>query len=229
MRAKLILAILALASLSSATVTWNTLAKSKPDEWNAKVRYPQFVGKSKLIAYANEAISKQAKEMLASFLKDVRELKADGIQPNVAYELEGLAEVDLDSPTVVSVHFVEYTFTGGAHPNHLLPASSFGIVDGKPARIRASDITSNLKGLSDRVLSKVKKKPGSDWVNEDEIKQLSKDQREMFVVTKKGLHFLFPPYEMGPYAAGSFEVDLSWSEIPGLKKTGVVAALLQRK
>lgn len=217
------------AGHSWATVTYRELTNNRAGVWKAKVRYPHFQGNSALITFANRNIQAQAKKMLADFVRDVRSMGAPAGRPAMVMEFDAQGKVDLDSRDVLSIHFEGYGFTGGAHPYHFLPTSNFGIRSGKPSVLTIDDVTTNRKDVSKIVLTKVSRKPGADWVTDGELKVLSKEQWRMFVITRRGLHFLFPPYEMGPYSSGSFEVDLPWNQVLGLRSAGPIRSLVKAK
>ena len=219
------LSILASALLGSAFAAGDlthktvTFDRSKKGNWDAKFKVAQFQGGSVLARAANAAMLDAAEKRIAKFQKESRELRKDFHEdrdytydeaPTVGLAIEGLIVVVTDVGS----------YTGGAHPYSYPVFDNWGIVDGKPAKLRLQDLLirgrKDAEAVSRLVMGKLAKIDRADWVQDGSVRELDKVTENSFTITKKGLQYTFAAYVMGCYASGPIDVDLSWSELRGL-------------
>ena len=114
-----------------------------------------------------------------------------------------------------------FTFTGGAHPNHNFFSVNFNKNTQKIFYLSDlfKDLDSAVNAISEYSVKEILKqktgrlgeqKTDEDWVKEGAGAQ-EKNFRIFTIVPKdqktiKGLKFIFPPYAVGPYYEGTYEV-----------------------
>ena len=100
-------------------------------------------------------------------------------------------------------------YTGGAHPNHFTKLFNFDAT--VPRRIALADFLK--PGYQQKLDPLVRAE-----LNHREPENSFEHINDNFAITPKGLVFVFDPYEVAPYAAGSFEVTIPWAKISNLLK-----------
>jgi hypothetical protein len=105
-----------------------------------------------------------------------------------------------------------YEYTGGAHGMYWLDYSTFDLKTGK---IFTKDEVF-LKSKENILLAKIKQQIIDDNRQEDvfDIEEIYVSENILFGV--KTVTFFYMPYEIGPYAAGIFEIQFDYSEIKDL-------------
>lgn len=123
-------------------------------------------------------------------------------------------EKSYKTASLASAVLVVSTYTGGAHPMTVFKSFAFD------ARGRSLTLRDFFRPGADyvgkvgfEILSKLRTNEEAAWVQNGEVRELSREQLATFGVTSAGLTFYFPPYELGPYAAGAFEIPLTWKEL----------------
>lgn len=122
---------------------------------------------------------------------------------------------------VLSLQYFEFSFTGGAHPNTYRFYDNFNVEKGN--KIKLDDMLK--EGVKDSLETIAEKKFR-------EMKGLSRDQSlksagywfddnkfrltDNFGIKKKGLVFFYNTYKIAPYAMGSTEMLLPYSDISSL-------------
>lgn len=114
-----------------------------------------------------------------------------------------------------------FTFTGGAHPNHSFFSVNFvkksqeiltfkKLFDNEQEAldlISSFAIKDILRQKSERLHEKIAK---DEWVIEGAGPDLENYKIFIFIISEdskiKGIKFIFPPYQVGPYAEGTYDV-----------------------
>lgn len=123
----------------------------------------------------------------------------------------------------VSYEFDIYTDTGGAHPNGFFRTITFNaageeialedlFIDGAPYLPRLSE------EAYQRVLAVLEARVGGEVTPEmeEEVRlgtAPTPEALQFFYLHDGALHLLFPPYQVAAYAAGSFDIKISFSEL----------------
>ena len=213
-------AVLATASVCHAQTKLQTLKAEVPKKYEVTTTYPTF-GESTLVAdLAEQRLGAWAKKEHAAFIGEVQKFLAD---PNTlpptgaSFYQEIKPTVTLYHPArLISVPMDGSQFTGGAHPLPFTNVFTFARVNGKVKQITLADMFRAGSGYQSRVnrllLAKLKAKKAS-LVVDGEIKKLTLEQLNRFVVEKDGLLFIFPSYDVASYAEGYFEIKLTPSEL----------------
>lgn len=156
---------------------------------------------------------------IGEILKFRKELEADGgMLPQVQWTFDGGFTTKLNTSSVISWQFAGMTYTGGAHPNHILVGQV--LVKQGSAASKAT-YSSLFKQASWSKVEQVVRagfnqervgRLGKDWARKEKVRY---EDMNNFVTSKTGLVFLFPHYVMGSYAEGSYEVTVPWSRLVG--------------
>lgn len=194
-------------------LTWKKLAQAKRGFYEATSSYPVFAGASEVAHLANAEIAKKARADFDRFVRDSKQEARFG-RPANPWGYESKTVVALATDSLVSVYLDRYEYSGGAHPNTFQAPLNFGIVAGRAKRLTLRDVVK--PGTEVTVLQQVvrarlnaaKKTRGGDPVD-----SIEKDLGDSFVVTRAGMTWLFPAYSVGPYAEGSYEVKIPWSDL----------------
>lgn len=145
----------------------------------------------------------------------------------LSYGLERSIKVETDTLGIFAMEFFEYTFFGGAHPNTVTVYENINLADGKT--IKLSDLfipgfEEKLNVIAEKSFRKVREiKPDENleeagyWFEKGKFKL-----NNNFVITKKGLKFLFNPYEVAAYALGETEFLIEYSQLKEIIKKGSV-------
>lgn len=214
---KVLTCLVALALGSSADFTSKKVTSGKPDFYTSNVEYLEFSAKHPLSGVINPALKRFATLEQARWLKDAREMQKELGKPTTAWEQEVAMSPDWNTPRLVSVVISRYDYSGGAHPNHGVEVMNFGLLKGKATQLKLADFFAQgfngSKHVSRLAIAKLKKIRGADWVQSGELKKLDSKMLERFTPSATGLTWYFNPYDVGPYAAGDFEVKLSLKEL----------------
>lgn len=107
-------------------------------------------------------------------------------------------------------------FTGGAHPNHFTSYYNFDLQKGRAMTLNdifKSGFKDMLNEAIDRNFRKINGiKPGEN-LQEWGLFENAITYNENFSITENGIKFTYNPYEIAPYAAGTLEVVVPFSEV----------------
>lgn len=197
-------------------------------DWKASIGYPVFKGDTAVVSYANESLLNRAKQLLAEFQdQSKKNLAALG---HGGMEAKTDVSISIVGTELISGVMTSYCYVGGAHGMTFSLPYNFALVGGKPKSLKFSDVFRQGTGstVSDRVMAKLSGVERAAWVQDGQVKAMTADQLNRFVITKVGVKFLFDRYELGPYAAGDFNVTLLYSEIEDVIRTDGPLRLVKR-
>ncbi|MBC8142664.1 MAG: DUF3298 and DUF4163 domain-containing protein [Armatimonadetes bacterium] len=224
------------APLKPATlaIQYKTLTGKKVNRYEYRVKYPVFSETGSPVArLANASLRAYAVKEVADFLKyeaeSWREYRAKEVREVPIYDLDITPIVSVARPDLISVHFGQYSYQGGAHPNTWYPSQSFGVISGTAKKLTLSDLfapgTDPYKPLSTIAIPELKKRGASSVTGEKpEITTLTPTVLRNWTLTPSGITLLFSPYEVASYAEGAFVVKCSWSE---LEKTAGLSSVIK--
>lgn len=191
--------------------------------------YPELSGNPNAAGF-NQLVKTRVMRSLADFRKslleiiaaDVKQMGETGPYIEVAYGVE-YADDDL-----ISANFVEYTFTGGAHPNSDTFTVTYDLKAGR--ELKLADLfkpgSKYLARIADYCLNDLKgrKDPESGEnmglaqdIFEDGAKPTAENYRN-WNVTRKGLLITFPPYQVAAYAYGPHQVIVPWPQLKDIAR-----------
>ncbi len=191
-----------------------TLA-SKRKNLSAEVVYPVFRTPTRLARYANAQIRAA---VVPPYRAWVKENTAEAATSSLRYDYQAAPDpAFFSTPRLLSTLINTYQFSGGAHGMALMIPLNYGTVAGKPKSLVLGDFfrpgTGYRKDVEAKIFAKLRKMPGTDWVQDGSVKTLETTQFNNFAVERDGLRWLFNQYEMGSYASGQFEVKLTAKEL----------------
>lgn len=152
----------------------------------------------------------------------------------VPWRLERAVEVVYESDEVVTLHFSEFSFAGGAHPNQYDHFQSFIKQSGR--RVQLNDLTPD-RASWERLLDLAEEHFRYTFElleeeNLDEAGFFFDDGRfhlsENIAFTQYGLLIHFNSYEVAPYAIGPISIELSYDELEHLIKSRWLPADVER-
>lgn len=208
-----ILAVFALATLSSAEITWRKLVGGVKGKWTATATFPVLGGQSPVYKIANRAFERRAKAAMSDFKEEMRLENQGGI----AYRcfLEFRIDLKFDHPNLVSALARTEIFTGGAHPNHLAEPMNFGLAKDSARSLTLSDLLA--PGVDPAMLfaefvdpriraEKLRRGAGEDYDADPNLQGL-------WVLGRESITWVFPHYAVGSYAEGEYDVQIPWAQL----------------
>ena len=176
--------------------------------------YPQFDGPGVDFSAVNTEFANGARKGAAASVPD-RDI--GDLEQSWGFDLRFV--LHRPAPNLVAVEFINYSFTGGAHGNGGTFASLVDLRTGRsvpPASVFASgdDWRRTVAAL---VLADLKKqfveKPGFDEAIEPaNLAKLPRDPTR-WLFKSDGLTIVFNAYDVGPYAAGSYDVEIPYARL----------------
>lgn len=160
------------------------------------------------------------------FLKDWK-LIGKKVRPLPFELLHTLTQAYVDTK-LVSLVYVSYTFTGGAHGLSSHHALRWWYTGGAWQPLVLTDLIPLEGGGIQRITQMILldlKRQGASWVLDGSLKDLTLKQLDRFHLTPQGLIFHFDPYEVGPYVQGTLEVRFDWKKIQDLLVPGLFEVL----
>ncbi|NJM64564.1 MAG: DUF3298 and DUF4163 domain-containing protein [Acaryochloris sp. RU_4_1] len=159
---------------------------------------------------------------MSSFIQQYRSAIREFPQQGVWAD-EKQVDVISNRANLLSLQYSHYWYTGGAHPNSSRTYWNFNPQTGKP--IRLSDLlvkgyAPKLNTIAEKHFRQVRKLAANESLNRAGF-WFEKDQFQVntnFVISPQGLIFFFNPYEIAPYASGSTEIQIPYTEFQNLIK-----------
>jgi hypothetical protein len=223
----------ALAQQDTHSKTWKGVASLRTLRKNGKMRkmkaeYPVFSGSRRVAQVAGLVLKQEAVNGFNGFVKE----SAEQLPGELQYQYDLAPSLVLNRPRLISATTLFYEFTGGAHGMYGTTGYVFGYPQGeaKPRQLHLADFFSDgaaaSKRINDLLMAKLRATKGKEqeamWVIEGEVKWVPVAIRENFVAEADGLRWYFPPYAVGPYANGEYEVKISSRELGPKFRAGLI-------
>lgn len=231
-----LLAVLVLGlSLPATAEIRHELNAKRADWWESKVAYPEYSAKGPAPKMLNQMVKEQAKSMHEEFLamarRDMPEIKEMGSAGEYWQEVD--YTVGFSSSSLATMHWSIYNYTAGAHGSAWYEPVNIGWKEGKYQRLKLEDLfndgVDSVSQIRMALLPLLMKTERPNNIKEGYSTDIDPGDYESFVITKKGLLYLFGHYAIGPYAVGTFEVLVPYDDIIGLDPTGPLAPVLAPK
>jgi hypothetical protein len=133
------------------------------------------------------------------------------------------ASIHYFSDDLISVRGSNWNYTGGAHGNSYCFDLNYWWNNGKPKALELSDLfdsKKNWRGVVGRFIRSGLKKQGASWPPKTD----SEAVETTFTFSPSGVEFHYPPYAVGSYAEGYYQVLVPYSVLrPVLDKVGPLA------
>ncbi len=200
----------------------------KDGYWDAKASYPVFAIHSPVLEYGSAQLEAHAHNLIAGFLKDAPGYLVNNAKPTDPFALDSSFTISYSSKDLLSLNLSTYEDVGGAHPNTELETYNFGVVHGKAKKLGIQDLfRPGVKAgpFMNKLLMKALRRKHLSFIDDGMIKSLTAPDLDSFVLTPKGLDYMFSAYEVASYAEGPQFVHVSFSQIPGLDRSGPLKGL----
>ena len=161
----------------------------------------------------NQSLDKIVEDIFFTFNQDIEE---NNLLPN-SWVIELKGEQEIKTKNTLTILISEYSYLGGAHPNSYQTYLNFNQKTG--ALIQLEEIISDPEAVLELAEQQFRKT--YDLSPEERLTNAGLFENQLvlpenFAMTKEGLIFLYNPYEIGPYAAGYYEFQISWERLEGL-------------
>lgn len=155
--------------------------------------------------------------LIEGFFSMHKELLAEFPEAPAWYTVEANDTILLNDGKVLSLAMNGYSYTGGAHPNYVLAAVSFDALSGR--RIEMSDLVTDQEALA-KIAEEYYRKEKAEAFEEgfDFAPDWPFVLPTAYALTADGIYMAYMPYEVAPYAIGSAEFVIPFSEIKHLLK-----------
>lgn len=168
---------------------------------------PVFDSENSIGALINEEIEAQWKKYMG-FWKSCDE---DDYIEEFDTEYEGSFKVSVknNEDFIISVHFAEYMFAGGAHGGTTIYARTYSSKKGKLLSITDvlnMDINKVKSLINDCVNSDIKN--NKDRIYFEDAVEITDVENVVFYVMNKEVHIVFNEYELAPYSEGTIDLIL---------------------
>ncbi len=136
----------------------------------------------------------------------------------VGWEDKRNIHVTCNSNYILSLSFNFFSYSGGAHPNGWTNFFNFNLYTGE--LLKLEDLFTESQIMELNLIAEIKFREIYDiddseslekhgfWFDEDKFKL-----NDNFLITDKGLIFLFNPYEITAYVVGSTTIEVTYDEI----------------
>lgn len=194
--------------------------------WTADAAYPVFLPSTPVAILANREIRREMRKEFQEFVASGPD--TSGSSAALTYSAEPV--VTLARPDLISVYFNAYEFEGGAHGQPFYTTFNFGLVGGKASVLTLQSLCSKghsaRKDIAPLVIKALRSQDGAEWVQDGTVTASTKGFVDGFYLTPAAINFVFAPYDVGPYAAGSFWVKIPYRKINlSLDRSGPLKAL----
>ncbi|MEP7338995.1 MAG: DUF3298 and DUF4163 domain-containing protein [Acidobacteriota bacterium] len=214
--------------------------ENKKQKLSIEVAYPQLTGPQlagssdanaeKFNTTISEMIAKQVKGFKNDNKESLKEAaeSADADRPGNSLDISyTVAHADKN---LISLHFSNYSYTGGAHGNTASVTYNYDLNRG--VMLKLADLfppnSNYLKIISDYCLAALKKR---DLGDDEQIRGGAgpkADNYGSWNITPDGLQITFDAYQVAAYAAGPQEVVVPYSVLkPIIKPDGPLAAFVK--
>lgn len=153
------------------------------------------------------------------FIKEyVNFMNSEEAYHTVPYDLLKYITVQLNRSGIISLSFVEYSFTGGAHGTYY--EGYYNINTNNGVEIKKSELFkeyayNNLLFYAEKVFRK--NKEIAEGISLEEAGYWFENNKfylpENFLITSEGIKFIYNPYEIASWAEGLIEIFLPYSDI----------------
>ena len=156
-----------------------------------------------------------------SFIEEYESLIKEFPDAYQSWFIERTGEVKLNKGNIFSIDYMEYSFTGGAHPNTFVTFRNFSLLDGEEIvldQIISTDEQSELTKIAEAEFRKLKELTSDAdlgqagfWFENNKFYL-----NDNFLIDDSSLVFYYNSYEITAYAFGPTELTIPYSKIKTL-------------
>lgn len=198
--------------------------------------YPELTGGANVAGF-NQIVKARVARELADFRKQVMSTSAADLKmlpKDMSNYMEIGYNVEYADNDLISVSFLESTFTGGAHPNSNYFTITYDLKQGR--ELKLSELfkpgAKYLAAISAYAIHDLQSRKDSDsnenmGLAQDIFADGAKPTAENYArwnLTKKGLMFTFDPYQVAAYAYGPQTVIVPYAQLKEIAKADGVLA-----
>ncbi|MCK4493825.1 MAG: DUF3298 and DUF4163 domain-containing protein [Methylococcales bacterium] len=190
---------------------------NQKERWGIDVIYPKITSKNTENAKDfNRRAKKIVMDEVHNFKKMFLEEKVDA--SSAPYDLIIGYEVTFLSPNLVSILFIESSYSGGAHGNKESYTLNYDLKKGTVLKLvdLFKKNTTFIKIISTESIQQILKKQGTnsakEWVEEGAGQHIN--NFTAWNITPIGLMFSFDPYQVASYAEGDFTTKILYQKFP---------------
>jgi hypothetical protein len=164
-----------------------------------------------------------AQNFLSEYQKGIK-----GLNNPPLYTLDGNAKILRQDSSLVTLQVYAYSFTGGAHPSSHTYFINWNTKTNK--EITLTDIfkdngQDSLKTIAQGIFRKNEKLSATATLKNDYFFKDGKFAlNNNYVITPTGIRFLYNEYEIKPYAAGTTDLFIPYSQIKTLLRPNTVVS-----
>lgn len=221
---RLTTALLLLLLLSPAwadTLTLGHLRQSGRG-YTLSMQFPKLQSSRPSVARAfNLAARTPVDRAVAGFRSDLADMLGGG----PTWDLQSRWQTRYRNQALISGVLTFSEFTGGAHPNPWLVSLNFDLEAGRTLQLGDLFRPGYLQALSAYAIAELARRE----LPEGRVGASPKAENfQVWALGPQGLTLVFPPYQVGPYSAGTQEVLVPWKELTSYVRPGTLAARLAR-
>ena len=176
----------------------------------------------------------EASGLVDEWFEDYRQYQEQIEEYRIPWALERRIEVIYESDRLVTLHFSEFSFTGGTHPVQIDHFRSFSRPDGKILRLedltmdnccydRLQDLAEEQYRFTYELLEGDNAEDAGYHFLEDRF-----HLTDNFAFTEFGLLFYFNSYEVAPYATGPIAIEIPYEDLEHLIRPSWLTGTDQR-
>lgn len=225
-----------LLAMALTALAGTKVIRERGDHWTAHAEYPVFPHPSKVQSLAGSLFRQDALGAVASFKKEIPEALEFARERDFTMFVRYRVEITFRSPSLVSGNGVKRWDPSAAHWFEQYYPRTVGVKSGHPATLTFRDVllpgVDPVKLANRLVVPPINARKGKSSTSL--IDRIPDREIDQFLVTSRGLKWVFWPYQVGSYAEGSFEVFVPWSKLRGFVnpkgplKPAIPGALLNR-
>lgn len=180
----------------------------------------------------NETVDFNAE--MAGFIEEYESFVTEFPEAMQSWFIERTGEVKLNKGNIFSIDYMDYSFTGGAHPNSLVIFKNFNLSNGEEIgldEIISADKQSELTRIGEVEFKKLKELAAEAdlgqagfWFENNKFYL-----NDNFLITDSSLVFYYNIYEITAYAFGPTELEIPYSKIKKLiTDESIISKLVQK-
>lgn len=172
-------------------------------------------------------------DLMAEQIQFVQRAQQAGVDGLIRHDwwFDSRARIEYAAPGLLSTLVTVSDYTGGAHPTLNYWSYNLAMTGTRLRPFELADLFAEdsdwLPEISDILLAELADQ-GADWVKDGSVDALTETDLQVFVISPIGLQFILAPYQVGPWASGTFTVRIPLADISELLDPEGPARLLSR-
>lgn len=174
--------------------------------------------------YKENYIESYRDEVKQIYLSELKNTSKENMYKYIySYEEDIQSAVLFANDSLISISNYIYSYTGGAHGMHSTLLKSIDLKTVKPIKLQSIFQSGYEQSLAEIIQSKLLENIKKDGKDENYFFDFGSIMpNENFCLTDTSLQFIYGVYEIAPYAAGQFDVEIKYEEIKELLNMEVI-------